>query len=243
MDGPVGGSGPGGHRLGVLPGTDTARSPRRHLPGPHDRGDLYRGPMNDVPWIQAATIGSEAARETWALAARHVLADAAEEYHAVVTAQALADAVQERSRVRTRQAVHQWIGDVLYRVAVDCERRREPLLNSLCVTAGGAMGEWYADTVLTVRGERVGDAEEHAAQERLECYRRHGADLPPGGGEPARPPVPERARSSRAAAGTTRAPRKAAASTPRVVKVEAALRICDRCFTALPASGHCDYCD
>ena len=207
--------------------------------------------MNEVPWIEAATIGSEASRETWALAARHILADTAGEYHAVISAPELADAVQQRSRIRTRQSAHYWIGDVLYRVAADCHRRREPLLSALCVTASGTMGDWYADTVLTIRGEQVSDAEEHAAVERLDCYRVHGAELPPGGGEPARPvrvrPVrAERARAPRSTTGPA-APKAAKATRTarpaRAVKVEAAPKICDRCFTALPASGHCDYCD
>ena len=204
--------------------------------------------MNEVPWIEAATIGSEAARETWALAARHILADTAGEYHAVISSPELADAVQQRSRIRTRQGAHYWIGDVLYRVAEDCHRRREPLLSALCVTAGGRMGDWYADTVLTVRGEQVGDPEEHAAVERLDCYRLHGAELPPGGGEPARPvrvqPVrAERARAPRSPTRTLGTERTGTAKPTRVAKVEVAPKVCDRCFTALPASGVCDYCD
>lgn len=198
--------------------------------------------MSDVPWIEAATIGSEAARETWALAARHILADAAAEYHAVITVQELGDAVQQRSRIRTRQAPHYWIGDVLYRVASDCNRRREPLLSALCVRADGTMGDWYADTVLTLRAETVADADEHAAVERLECYRRNGAELPPGGGEPARP---ARAAGSRARAstGTTSRPTARVVKPARVAKTDVAPKVCDRCFMALPASGLCDYCD
>jgi len=201
--------------------------------------------VNEVPWIEAAVIGSEAARETWALAARHVLADAAGEYHAVVTVQELGDAVQQRSRIRTKQATRHWIGDVLYRVAADCHRRREPLLSSLCVNADGTMGGWYADTVLHLRGERVGDPEDHAAQERLDCYRRHGAELPPGGGEPARPVrvQPARTRRARTSTEATTGRVTRAAKVPKAARVEAAPRVCDRCFTALPASGQCDYCD
>ncbi|CUR53911.1 hypothetical protein NOCA2100044 [metagenome] len=204
--------------------------------------------MNDVAWIEAATIGSEAARETWALAARHLLADVAGDYHAVMTVQELGDGVQQRSRIRTRQAVHYWIGDVLFRVATDCERRREPNLGSLCIRADGTMGDWYADTVLTLRSERVADPDEHAAFERLECYRRNGAELPPGGGEPARtvrvPGSRTRATTTRTAAGP-RTPRAAKASKPaRVAKSDAPPpKVCDRCFMALPASGVCDYCD
>ncbi len=204
--------------------------------------------MNDVAWIEAATIGSEAARETWALAARHLLADVAADYQAVLTVQDLGDAVQQRSRIRTRQAVHYWIGEVLYRVAADCERRREPNLGSLCIRADGSMGDWYADTVLTLRSEAVTDADEHAAIERLECYRRNGAELPEGGGEPHRTvrTTPSRIRTTAPKVSTTRSSGASTrvAKTPRVAKSDAPPpKVCGTCFMALPASGHCDYCD
>ncbi|MGD9959725.1 hypothetical protein [Nocardioides sp.] len=203
--------------------------------------------MNDVPWIEAATIGSEAARETWALAARHLLADVAADYHAVMTVQELGEGVQQRSRIRTRQAVHYWIGDVLFRVASDCERRREPNLGALCIRADGTMGDWYADTILTLRSESVNDADEHAAFERLECYRRHGAEIPPGGGEPARTVrVPgARTRPTSRVGAPARSPRAGKPTKPaRVAKSDAPPpKVCDRCFMALPASGICDYCD
>lgn len=204
--------------------------------------------MNDeVPWIEATTIGPEAARETWALAARHVLADAAMDYHSVIPAPDLARAVQERSRIRTRAKVGTWLGDVLYRVAADCVRRREPLLSSLCVSTEGRMGDWYADTVLHLRGEQVADPEQHAAQERLECYRLHGAELPPDGGSPALPPQPQRPARVRAARSSTRPAARRTPPTTSAVRPRrpepVAPKICDRCFTELPASGQCDYCD
>lgn len=199
--------------------------------------------MNEVAWIEATTIGPEAARETWALAARHVLADAAMEYHAVLPAPDLARAVQERSRIRTRAKAGSWLGDVLYRVSADCVRRREPLLSSLCVTPEGRMGDWYADTVLHLRGEKVVDPEQHAAQERLECYRLHGADLPPDGGSPALPPRPEKPARVRAARSSSRPAARRTTPPARARKPEPQLKFCDRCFTALPASGQCDYCD
>ena len=36
--------------------------------------------------------------------------------------------------------------------------------------------------VIAARGSLDGDADDHAARERLECYRHFGAELPAGGG-------------------------------------------------------------
>ncbi|WP_181310372.1 hypothetical protein [Nocardioides campestrisoli] len=216
--------------------------------------------MDDVAWIEARTLDIETVRETFALAARHVLADTATEYHAVITVAELSAAVQQRTKIRQRQAPSLWMGDVLFRVAKDCVRRAEPLLGSLCVGPDGRMSDWYADTVLTVRGDQVTDPEQHAAQERLECYRRHGAELPANGGEPALPPVREVARRSPKAAKSTRPARASkdaavAKVTPhRTSKPSATVSrsrqpepprtaTCPRCFMQLPATGLCDTCD
>jgi hypothetical protein len=202
--------------------------------------------VNDVPWIEARTLDTETVRETWALAARHLLADVAREYHAVISVAELGEAVQQRTRIRNRQPASQWVGDVLYRVAKDCVRRREPLLGALCVGPDGHMSDWYGDTVESVRGDIVTDVEQHGAQERLECYRTHGADLPPDGGQPALPPRPTSAprvtRGTRAA-GSPRAAAKAP-SRPAVRKPEpVAAPVCSRCFMVLPSTGVCDNCD
>jgi hypothetical protein len=203
--------------------------------------------VDDVAWIEARTLDTDTTRETWALAARHVLADTARDYHAVIGVAELAEAVQQRTRIRTRQAPGLWVGDVLYRVAQACLRRREPLLGALCVGPDGRMSDWYADTVQTVRGDVVTDPDQHAAEERLECYRAHGAELPPGGGEPALPPRREPARRAPRApsagpAGRAKAP--AARRTPVARKPEPApARVCPTCFMALPATGVCDSCD
>ena len=208
--------------------------------------------MNDVAWIEARTLGTEAARETFALAARHVLADVAGEYHATITVAELAQAVQERTRIRNRQAQGLWIGDICYRVAVDCRRRNEPLLGALCVGPDGRMNDWYADTVLTVRGDTVTDPEQHAAEERLDCYRVHGADLPEGGGVPGFPtPVvpaakPRRASSARSRSSASRpaAPRTRKAAAPAPAKPQPPVaKTCPSCFMQLPATGLCDNCD
>ncbi|WP_295658350.1 hypothetical protein [uncultured Nocardioides sp.] len=204
--------------------------------------------MDDVAWIEARTLDTDTVRETWSLAARHVLSDTAMEYHAVIGVTELAEAVQQRTRIRTRQAAGLWVGDVLYRVALACQRRREPLLGALVVGPDGRMSDWYADTVATVRGDRVTDPDQHAAQERLECYRVHGAELPPGGGQPALPPRRESARREPARRTTATSPARRAAPaarrTPAVRKPEPAqAAVCPTCFMALPATGVCDTCD
>lgn len=140
------------------------------------------GAMAGPGYTTAAAVGSEHARAVWALAAREHLIETARTYHAFVTYADLADFVQERSLIRTGQLMHYWIGDVLYRVAQECVERREPLLSSLCVDATGSVGQTYADTVLTLAHEQVDDPDQHAAQERLDCYRRFGAPSPPTGG-------------------------------------------------------------
>ena len=200
--------------------------------------------MDEVAWIEARTLDIETARETFALAARHVLADTAGEYHAVITVADLADAVQERTRIRTRQAASQWLGDVLYRVAKACHGRREPLLGALCVGPDGRMSDWYADTVATVRGDTITDAEQHAAEERLDCYRVHGAELPPGGGEPALPPRREPARRVARTTPASRGKPPAARRTATARRPEPApAPLCPTCFMVLPSTGVCDNCD
>ena len=54
-------------------------------------------------WLNAAVVGQEASRETWALAAREKLEETAGTYGETVTLKELADWVQERSLIRTKQ--------------------------------------------------------------------------------------------------------------------------------------------
>ena len=135
----------------------------------------------------ASEVGSEAARAAWADAARPVLLDAAGRYRALVTYKQLATAVQEATGITTTQLMHQWIGDVLGRVTDECQSRGEPLLSSLCVSVQGSVGQGYADAVEHARGTRPTDPDEHAAHERLSCYRHWDATgLPRDGGTPLR---------------------------------------------------------
>jgi hypothetical protein len=177
--------------------------------------------------LDAADVGEDTARTAWATAAREVLIETAAKYHSVITSKELAAAVMERSNIHTKRPSHYWIGDVLARVAAECTKRSEPLLSSLCVNADGSVGASYAPTVVAARGSLDGDADDHAARERLECYRTFGADLPASGGSWALTPrlSASRSRERRAAAAEKMPP------------------LCPKCHTAVPATGICDYCD
>lgn len=202
-----------------------------------------------IRWTNAATVGTDHAHATWALAARERLLETAAAYRTVVTVAELADFVQRRSQMRSAASSTSWLGDVLGRVARGCHERGEPFLSALCVDARGRVPASYATAVQVLRGETPQDADAHAARERLACHVQFGAELPESGGEPTvfiAQPAPRAAREPRA----PREPRAAAA--PRARKVAAPkvappppapLKTCPVHFTVLPPSGVCDYCE
>jgi hypothetical protein len=199
----------------------------------------------------AAEVGSEVARAAWAEAARLALLEVAGRYRATLTYKQLATAVQEATAISTTQLMHQWIGDVLGRVTEECQSRREPLLSSLCVSAQGSVGEGYADAVERARGTRPTDPDGHAAEERLSCYRYWEASgLPRDGGAPLRTAHFKPVRKSSPRKPTPRvegAPKARARKPSTATKAPAAepkpIPLCPTCFTQVPASGVCDYCD
>jgi hypothetical protein len=207
----------------------------------------------------AAEVGSEVARAAWAEAARPVLLEAAGRYRATVTYKQLASAVQEHTGITTTQLMPQWIGDVLGRVADECASRDEPLLSSLCISAQGSVGQGYAEAVERAAGSRPADPDDHAANERLRCYQHWQAEgLPRDGGTPLRTAhfAPARKAPARTASPRAATPRKTAAARPPATRkmtgrptaaAEATpvrpIELCPRCFTQVPASGVCGYCD
>ncbi|MCW2867774.1 MAG: hypothetical protein JWR20_1962 [Marmoricola sp.] len=220
---------------------------------------------------EASSMDYAESRAAWARAARPVLESAAGRYRALVTFTQLSKAIQSDTGITTSQPPAKWLGDVLSRVAAECESRGEPLLSSLCVTAQGSVGSAYAGSVEHARGEAPADPDEHAATERLECYRHwHAAGLPSDGGTALRTahfaaaakkaPAPRATRATRATSTatpkTTRASSTAAAAAPRGPRLAGDARstrlpdpqakpvpVCPRCFTQVPATGICDYCD
>ncbi|WP_156384340.1 hypothetical protein [Marmoricola sp. Leaf446] len=202
-------------------------------------------------------VGHAAARTAWAEAARPVLEEAAGRYRSLVRFKQLSDRIQATTGITTTRPVATWIGGVLGDVADGCVQRGEPLLSALCVSAQGGVSDGYAASVERASGVRPEDPDEHAAEERLACYRHwEAAGLPGDGGTalrtahftPARKAAPRTPAAARTpGSSTTRAstPRKAAA--PKKVAPpkpeEKPVRLCPTCFTAVPASGICDYCD
>jgi hypothetical protein len=175
-----------------------------------------------------------------------VLLEAAGRYRATLTYKQLAAAVQGSTGITTKQLMHQWIGDVLGRVTDECQSRGEPLLSALCVSAQGSVGQGYAEAVEHARGARPSDPDGHAAQERLSCYQHWQADgLPHDGGTPLRTAHFTLARKARANKPAPRAstPRKASVRKPTPALEPKPTRLCPRCFTQVPASGVCDYCE
>jgi hypothetical protein len=173
----------------------------------------------------ALEVGPDEARAAWADAARDVLVPTARSYRGLVTFKELAAAVQEHTGITTTQLTTYWIGDVLSRVAVECDSRGEPILSSLCVDATGSVGAGYVAAVELVRGKAPEDGDMHAAEERLACHRFFGADLPAGGGT--------RALSTQEKTRRDRAKKSAPYDG----------NTCSKCNMELPASGMCDYCD
>ena len=214
----------------------------------------------------ASEVGTDAAHAAWADAARLVLLEAAGRYRALVSYKQLATAAQGSSGITTTQPMHEWLGDVLARVTSECHSREEPLLSALCVNVQGSVGEVYADAVEDARGERPADPDDHAANERLSCYRHWEATgLPGDGGTPLRTAHFKTVRKAAAAKPATRvpgAPRKTAAKkvaarvpgtpltastrtpAPAVTEPEARpIPLCPKCYTQVPSTGICDYCD
>jgi hypothetical protein len=186
--------------------------------------------VQDSPEVprDAAEVGVEESRAAWAEAARPILIEVAQHYHAVITYKDLATEVQRVTGIQGSQQMHYWIGDVLKRVSAESFSRGEPLLSSLCVSSDGSVGERYANAVAATTADLTDDGDDHAALQRLACYRHFGAlDLPTDGGSPALTPqlTARRARAK------------------KVRLAEAPIDVCPQCHTQLPATKVCDnYC-
>ncbi|HEX5096604.1 MAG TPA: hypothetical protein VFX21_11345 [Acidimicrobiia bacterium] len=190
-------------------------------------------------------VDDAAAREAWTRAARPVLVQVARRYGSLMKPGDLAEEVQGVTSVRTRVPAEEWIDDVLDAVDVDCVARDEPLLSSFCVGADGRIGDRYRRLVSGLDPTAT-DVEMHAATQRLEAHRYHGAIMPVDGGKPALPPQLAKLRASapKSTATRTRATRAKAPAPRRPKKPDLAERpVCPTCFLQLPATGRCDNCD
>jgi hypothetical protein len=166
----------------------------------------------------------------WTAVARPALERTAKKYQAIITYNELAKEVQSRTGIRTRSLMMNWIGQVLGRVSHECHRRGEPLLSSLCVREDHTVGPGYGLAVVeNFGGEPPEDLDQHAAAERLKCYRYFQAlDLPADDGVATlAPKVAARRRRERAV---------------RSSLSEDSRRVCPNCHLLLPLTGQCDAC-
>ena len=146
-------------------------------------------------------------------------------YRAVITYLELSERVQEVSGIRTRTLLTNWIGKLLEEAAQRAKTEGEPPVTSLCVHQDGTIGPGYARAPKSTADEPGEDIEYFAAEHRLMCYQKYANDLPNDGGEPALTRAEKDRRARRAAQIPVRRP------------------VCPHCFTELPSSGNCDYCD
>ncbi|MDO9380352.1 MAG: hypothetical protein Q7T56_16020 [Nocardioidaceae bacterium] len=197
-------------------------------------GTFRIGDGAPVPFATAADL--------WVRAARDVLHETAGRYHAAIDEGELAKQVQTRSGVRTRVPASMWLERVLALLAHECHQRGEPLLTSLCTRTDGLALGVYAMTARPDGSALVGDVEQHAAEQRLECYVRHGASLPSDGGTPD-------VHRGAGRKSSTRAPKPRAGATavaPKPRRTEEPVRtgrLCPTCFTEMSLTGTCGVCD
>lgn len=172
--------------------------------------------------VDGSAVAYSDAIQGWADAALPELLATARVYHAVITYKELGEAVQRRTGVRTRVLLMNWIGQVLEGVAVECQQRGELQLTALCVHQDGTVGAGYAGAVGRFGDGVPEDPEVHAAEVRLDCYRKYAHDLPADGG--------------RAELTSQEAARRRAAAPPKPIP------LCPVHHMALPTTGICDEC-
>lgn len=172
-------------------------------------------------------VAFRAAVDLWVGIALGELIATAKTYGAVITYGELAGRVQEVSGIQTTKLLAYWIGGVLEKVAEEAVRAGEPPLTALCVHQDGTIGAGYANAPKSTGDSPGTDIEHYAAEHRLLCYQKYARDLPADGGRPELTTAESnRRRWARTQAKQTESP-----------------RLCQSCFTTLPTSGKCDYCD
>ncbi len=107
----------------------------------------------------------------YAEAARDILIEVARA-GTTITYGSLAERIAEDTKIEESRPLNWWIGPVLAAVTRTNHEQREPLLSSMVVRAkGGRVGDGYLIPVCDVLGESPENGEEHAALQRVRCYR------------------------------------------------------------------------
>lgn len=165
--------------------------------------------------------------ERWAQASVPVLQEVANTYGNYITYSELATRAFEATGTSTRMLVQNLSSRLLNRVIHICLEQNLPALSSLVVSAtDGTVGSGF-DAVLRAAGKDMPqtelERERAAAAERLECYKRFGADVP-ADAEP---------QLTRKYEARVNPPKKQAAEPKPVCPVHG---------IQLPATGICDDC-
>lgn len=89
-----------------------------------------------------------------------------------ITYGSLAERIAEDTGIEEHRPLNWWIGNVLGEISRLNHERNEPFLSSLVVRASdGQVGPGYLIPVQALLGEHPEDGEEHAALQRVRCYR------------------------------------------------------------------------
>jgi hypothetical protein len=89
-----------------------------------------------------------------------------------ITYGSLAERIVDDTGIEERRPLNWWIGTVLGEISKVNHARNEPFLSSLVVSAtSGQVGDGYVIPVRDLLGEDPDDLEEHAALQRVRCYR------------------------------------------------------------------------
>lgn len=128
-------------------------------------GSAFIESMEDVPEDDRGRL------DRYIEVARDILINAAQA-GTTISYGSLAERIGADTGIEEGRPLNWWIGNVLGEVSRVNHERNEPFLSSLVVRASdGQVGEGYLIPVRDLLGENPEDGEEHAALQRVRCYR------------------------------------------------------------------------
>lgn len=183
-------------------------------------------PTRQVEWPVAVA--------AWTRATEKILEQVAADYGATITYDRLRERVFEATGYRTGMLAHQWARQVLGPLQVATLAGGKPPLSALVVRVGdGGVGGGYVNHEHPDGFTSSGERQRAAAADRLTCYLAYCNHVPADVA-----PQMTTLRMTERAGRPEPVARRAVAPTAR----PSPPRVCTTCWTALPASGRCDYC-
>jgi hypothetical protein len=178
---------------------------------------------------QKRYVGINEARDEWARAAFDILVRTASRFNGLIVYSDLAQQVQDETGLYTRASQRNWIGGVLGKVVRRCHAEGLPPLTALVVHKhDGQVGTGYDEVLLTAGLQPIHDQmerEQHAANARLDCYRRWCPNIPPNAKPALSPQMQAKATWHR-----------------RQTRPQERPPTCPRCFTEMARDGFCPQC-